>query len=164
MKQNVLLIALLVLIWVALSGHYSTEPLIAFFAVVSVLVVWLLARRMSRQDGVPSYPITSFGVLGRHLAYLPYLAKEVVGANLTVARFVIGSRDGWQPRVLRVRATQKTPLGRAVYANSITLTPGTVTLDVSGDEMLVHALGPESAAAVVSGEMDRRVSRLEGEG
>lgn len=161
MKQNFLLLALLTAVWAALSGHYSGEPLIFAFGVASVLSVWLLVRRMGRQGPSSSFPLTSWAQLWRQVLYVPYLVQEIVSSNLTVARFVLGSRQGWDPKVLRVRATQSTELGRVIYASSITLTPGTVTLDLAGDELLVHALGPETAAAVVTGEMDRRVTRLE---
>ena len=66
------------------------------------------------------------------------------------------------PRLISVHASQKTEIGQVVYANSITLTPGTITLDVRNNEMLVHALTEETAAGLMTGDMDRRVSRLEG--
>ena len=66
------------------------------------------------------------------------------------------------PRLVRVRAGQRTDVGRVLYANSITLTPGTVTIDTEGDTITVHALTAEAAAGVESGEMDRRASRAEG--
>ena len=65
--------------------------------------------------------------------------------------------------VFTVRGSQKSELGRVVYANSITLTPGTVTIDLEGEELTVHALTKAGLEGVESGEMDRRVARLEGE-
>ena len=65
-------------------------------------------------------------------------------------------------RMIRVPATQKTEIGQVIYANSITLTPGTITLDVRNNEMLVHALTSDTAAGLQTGDMDRRVTRLEG--
>ncbi|MDP6037346.1 MAG: Na+/H+ antiporter subunit E, partial [Candidatus Latescibacteria bacterium] len=65
------------------------------------------------------------------------------------------------PRVVRVVATQKTDLCRVIYANSITLTPGTVSLVLDGEEIVVHALTKEAADDVESGDMDRRVTGLE---
>ena len=63
---------------------------------------------------------------------------------------------------MRIRASQKTDLAKVIYANSITLTPGTITLDVRDDKFLVHALSDEAAADLDTGEMDRRVSAMEG--
>ena len=66
------------------------------------------------------------------------------------------------PRLIRVRASQKTVLGHVVYANSITLTPGTISLDLRDGAILVHALTDETAEGVLNGEMNARVARLEG--
>ena len=65
------------------------------------------------------------------------------------------------PRMVRVKATQKTDLGLVIFANSITLTPGTVTVDIEGDEMIVHALSQDLADGVLNGDMDSRVTALE---
>jgi multicomponent Na+:H+ antiporter subunit E len=62
---------------------------------------------------------------------------------------------------VKVNSSQGTAAGKVLYANSITLTPGTITLDVQGSTILVHALTEASAQGVENGEMDRRVSRLE---
>jgi multicomponent Na+:H+ antiporter subunit E len=64
--------------------------------------------------------------------------------------------------VINVKASQKTDLGMVIYANSITLTPGTVTIDLQGNRLKVHALTRDTAASLLKGEMDRRVSRVEG--
>ena len=66
--------------------------------------------------------------------------------------------------MIRVRATQRSELGNTIFANSITLTPGTVALDVRGGSILVHALTDEAAAGLADGVMDSRVSRLEAAG
>jgi multicomponent Na+:H+ antiporter subunit E len=161
MKETLTLAALLALLWAILSGHYSTEPLILVFALFSVcLVVWL-ARRMDRQVGEPGVPVQTFGLVLRAPLYAAYMLVKIVQASLRVTRLLFDRRLTIKPRLIRMRARQKTELGRVIYANSITLTPGTVTLDLRGDELLIHALGPVSAGAVVSGEMDRAVRRLE---
>ena len=89
--------------------------------------------------------------------------KEIVVSNLAVAKVIMSPSLPIHPRIVRVTGTQRTATGQVIYANSITLTPGTVTLDVRGDKFLVHALTSESAQGLLSGEMDERVTRLEGE-
>jgi multicomponent Na+:H+ antiporter subunit E len=64
--------------------------------------------------------------------------------------------------LIRVKTSQRRDAGRVIYANCITLTPGTVSIDVTGDEIVVHALTREAARDLASGEMDRRVTRYEG--
>ena len=87
--------------------------------------------------------------------------KEIVLSNLAVARVILDPKLPIHPRILRVPAGQRSDLGQVIYANSITLTPGTVTLDVRDGHMLVHALTTESAKGLLTGEMDRRVAQLE---
>jgi multicomponent Na+:H+ antiporter subunit E len=92
------------------------------------------------------------------------LLLEIAKANLHVARVILTPSLPIQPRVIRIRATQRSELGNTIFANSITLTPGTVALDVRGGSILVHALTDQAAAGLVDGVMDSRVSRVEGVG
>ena len=93
--------------------------------------------------------------------YAPWLFKEIVMANIDVAWRILDPRLPILPTLIRVTASQKGDLGRVIYANSITLTPGTVSIDMEGDQITVHALSYEGAVEDMSGEMDRRVSNLE---
>ena len=83
-------------------------------------------------------------------------------SNLAVARLILTPTLSISPTVIRVTATQQTDLGRVVYANSITLTPGTVSMSLDDDQITVHALTREMAENLQTGEMDHRVTRLEG--
>ena len=94
--------------------------------------------------------------------YLPYLIKEIVVSNLEVARIILSPKLELQRNLIEVGAHQKTEIGRVVLANSITLTPGTVSVSMEKDRVLVHCLSFEGAEEDLSGDMDRRVCRLEG--
>ena len=98
----------------------------------------------------------------RFAVYLPWLAVRVVIASLQVTAIVLRPRLRVSPRVLRIRARYSHTLARLTLANSITLTPGTVTLDVTGDEFLVHALTESAGRDLERGTMPDRVSRLYG--
>ena len=87
---------------------------------------------------------------------------EIIKANVDVIKAICRPNMNISPRMIKVKASQTTEIGQVVYANSITLTPGTITLDVRDGEMLVHALTKDTAAGLQTGEMDRRVTRLEG--
>ena len=144
--------------WLLWSGR--SEPLLLGLGAASVaLVVWL-SLRMNVVDA-ESEP---YHLAWRPLVYLPWLLLEIARANLHVARVILSRRLPIRPRLLRVPSSQRSDLGRAIYANSITLTPGTLALDVRDGTILVHALTDESAAGLESGEMDRRVTWLEGAG
>ncbi|HAT36911.1 MAG TPA: cation transporter [Gemmatimonadetes bacterium] len=142
--------------WLALSGHYT--PLLLTLGVVSCVLVVYLSHRMEAidQEGVP------LQVSLRILAYLPWLLKEIFVANIVVAKVILRPQLKISPRIVFFHGTQKTDLGRAIYANSITLTPGTITTGVNGNEFEIHAL---RAADLETGEeqaMDLRCSRVEG--
>lgn len=122
-----------------------------------MLVVWL-SRRMNivDEEGVP----LQLG-LRPFIYYAPWLLKEIVVANIDVTRRILHPKLPIRPTIVQVRASQKGDLGRVIYANSITLTPGTVSVDMEGDRITVHALSFEGAEEDMAGEMDRRVSKLE---
>ena len=143
-------------LWLLLSGLYA--PLLLILgAVSSVFVAWI-AQRMGLLAPEPGSvwlrPL-------RCLAYMPWLAWQIAKTNVDVALRILVPSKGISPRVLRVPSTQASDLARALYANSITLTPGTISIDVGGDEITVHALSRESAEDVAGGEMGQRVSALE---
>ena len=144
-------------IWLLLSGHY--DPLLISLGVVSVgVTVWIAARlNVVDHEGHPIH------IVLRLFTYVPWLFWEIVKSNVDVARRVLSPSLPVSPRVFTVDSSQKTSVGRTIYANSITLTPGTVTIDVIGSRLEVHALTTESAEGVKSGRMDARVTRFEGE-
>lgn len=127
------------------------------FGLLSVLAVLGIMRRMDRFSDAP--PDELLGI--RVVTYIPWLLWEILKANLDVVRIILHPSLPISPRLVTVRTSQKTAVGQVIYANSITLTPGTISLDLRDDTILVHALTSESAAGVKAGEMDRRVSRLE---
>jgi multicomponent Na+:H+ antiporter subunit E len=142
-------------VWLLLSGQYT--PLLLGFGVGSSIVVVLIAMRMDVVDheGVPLY-------LGRRiLAYVPWLLREILRANINVARIILDPALPISPIMVRFQASQKTDLGRAIYANSITLTPGTITTGVDGSELEIHALTWADIDGREEDEMDHRVTRLE---
>lgn len=142
--------------WLLLSGYFTAFLMTAGAA--SAIAVVALARRMEIVDH-EGHPIH----LGwRALTYWPWLIIEIVKSAWDVSRIILNPRLPVSPTLIRVKTSQKTEVGVVVYANSITLTPGTISVDVGHGEILVHALTREGAAGLQSGEMDRRVTRFEG--
>jgi len=142
--------------WLLLSGYF--KPLLLGLGIVSCVLVVIITLRMDAVDeeGVPVH-------LGwRVLTYWVWLIKEIVKANLDVARRILDPALPISPTVVTVPAPQKTELGQVIYANSITLTPGTVSIRVIDGTILVHAVAEEMARDLESGEMARRVSAVEG--
>ena len=157
MKTTVGLFVLLCGSWLLLSGHYT--PLLIGLGLASCALVLLLAYRMGIVDreGFPLH------LAPRIVRYLPWLAVAVVKSNLELAGRVLKPRVQIGPVIVHLTASQRTDLGRATYANSITLTPSTVTIEAESDGgFLVHAISEKAAADLVSGDMDRQVTRMEG--
>jgi multicomponent Na+:H+ antiporter subunit E len=158
MRHLVNLSLLLAAFWLILSGHYT--PLLLTFGLASVgLVTWLVWRMdVADHEAVPVH-------LTRHVVtFWPWLLAEIVKSNIDVVRRILDPRLPIERMVIRVPTGGMEPLPATVYANAITLTPGTVTLDVGDNEIVVHALSRKAAEAVREGEMMRRVARMDGAG
>ena len=157
LRRTLSLFVLLFLTWLLLSGIYT--GLLLGFGVLSCLLVIAICRRMKIVD-LEGHPIhLALGLL----RYIPWLLWAIVKANIDVVRRIVHPRLPMAPRVIRVEASQKTHLGQVIYANSITLTPGTVAVETDEGTIDVHALTREAAEDVRSGDMDRRVTDMEGE-
>ena len=156
MARIVGLWVILFAVWLLLSGHYT--PLLIGFGIGSCALTVYIAMRMDVADheGVP----IDWG--GRFLLYLPWLLKEILVANISVAKVILSPSLPISPIMVVFRSTQKTDLGRVLYANSITLTPGTITTGVEGDQLEIHALTWQDVDGREEDEMDRRVSVVEG--
>ena len=145
----------LLAIWLLLSGHYT--PLMILFGVLSTLLVVVLAARADLIDREIQPVLLKPSVL----LYWFWLGREIIKSNIDVARRILSPGLPISPNIFTVRASQKTELGRVTYANSITLVPGTVTVDVNEEVFTVHALTQAAAADLKRGEMDRRVCNVE---
>ena len=147
--------AILFIFWLLLSGHY-TPMLIGFGLGSSVLVVYL-ARRMDVVDheGLP------LQLGGRFWVYFPWLMKEIFIANVKVARIILSPKLPISPVMTHFRASQESDLGKAIYANSITLTPGTITTGIQGQDLEIHALTLKDIDGREEDEMDLRVRWVE---
>ena len=144
-------------LWLLLSGHFG-DPLLLGLGLASVIVVTFIAHRMDLADR-EGHPVH---LSWRALIYWPWLIKEIVVANFDIAKAILRPSTAVAPRVIRLTASQASEIGRVIYANSITLTPGTVTIALEDDQLTVHALTRGSAEGLQSGEMDRRVAGVEG--
>jgi len=162
-KKAAIVYALLFAAWLLWSGGYSIpgsahfHGLVLALGVVSCGAVLALHLRMEAQHT----DRTSYVAALRFLTYVPWLLWQIVLSNLHVIRVILSPSLPIHPSVVRVRAPLRSDFVWTVFANSITLTPGTLTLDVDGGEALVHALTESTARDLESGAFARRVARLE---
>ncbi len=158
-----LLIAVLGL-WFLWSGPYSLPGLaeegsflVLGLGILSAIGVVLLCMRM----GIVDHDIVPLDLTLPTLRYVPWLTREVVRSNIDVVLRILRLGRSIDPKVIRVRASQQTDLGRVTYANSITLTPGTLTLNLEDDVLTVHSIDGTVGEALARGIMDGRIVRLE---
>ena len=155
MKYSVSLTILLAVLWLAISGVYKL-PLFVLGAASIAIVVWL-SRRMD-VVGVEHNPVL---YSWRLPVYWLWLLKEIAKTNLEVARAALAPRSWVRPRIVKVPVQLGSAVAKVTYANSLTLTPGTVTLLLEEDCLEAHALLESSAAGLESGAMERKVAWLE---
>lgn len=155
MRYTISLILILTALWLSVSGVYK-PPLLLLGAASVVLVTWL-GQRM-HVVGVEHNPLL---FSWRLPVYWVWLLWQIIVANVHVARCVLNP-GGLRPTVIHVPVPHKTAVGRVTFANSVTLTPGTVSLLLSSDSLTVHALDAHSADGLTDGKLARRISWLEG--
>ncbi|MGI9291946.1 MAG: Na+/H+ antiporter subunit E [Gammaproteobacteria bacterium] len=145
---------ILIAAWLLWSGLFT--PMLLGLGVFSVLLTLYVLQRM----GYFANETFAFRYSPRLLGFWAWLAKEIVISSLQVTRVVFQRNIKLDTQTIEIDATGLDALDQALLGNSITLTPGSLALDVYEDRILVHALTPEVAAALEEGEMQRRVTAL----
>ena len=156
MARTLTLLLSLVAAWLLWSGLY--KPLLLGLGVFSCLLVLLLSRRM----GLTEAGVFTLDLIPRILGFWAWMFKEIVKSNIEVARIILDPQLRMQPQVVEIEADTRLATGQAILGNSITLTPGTVTLDGFEGKLLVHCLSDASARSLREGEMNRRVRAVMG--
>ena len=155
MKHTTSLFFTLAAFWLLNSGHYSALILSLGFA--SILLILIMVFKMEVVDQ-ESQPLNlTFKIWGFYL----WLSKEIILSNITVVKHIWLGNKSISPTLKKIKISQQTDMGKVIYANSITLTPGTIAIDLIEDEIIVHALLSQGVEVLETGEMDRRVTLLE---
>ena len=156
MLGTISLAIVLAAFWMAFSGMFQ-GLLLSLGALSCVLVLWLVIRADAADQQKVELKVYWFA----WIAYSLWLLKEIALANYDVVCRILKGNSAIDPQLVRLPASQKTEVGRVIYANSITLTPGTVSVDLDDESVMVHALSREGVEALEDGEMDRRVRAIE---
>jgi len=159
MKAKVATFFLMLAFWVFMSGMFDAFHFT--LGVISCLLVAHFSHDLLFYEGGPADWAHGFA---RVLCYVPWLFWQIILANLQVAYVVLHPRmlDLIDPHLVRFKTHLKRPISKVTFAQSITLTPGTITVSIDDDEFTVYAL-TRSASESLPGEMERRVAHaLEG--
>ncbi len=149
---------MLAALWLTLSGYFHNQLLLSLGGLSVVITVALALRmRILDDEAAPYYRAP------RLLAYSVWLMVEIIKANLIVAKTILRPNMVLTPRMVRIKTLPASGFGRALFANSITLTPGTVSVDLDDDEVIVHAILKEMTNKNDFAEMARRCAWAAGE-
>lgn len=147
----------LVILWLLLSGLFD-KTLILIFGALSVVFAMWMGKRMDLADGAKlEYTISALGTI----KYLFWLFGEIAKSNIAVAKIILARGNPDRQRLLYIPSSQKCDLAQVIYANSITLTPATITVETEPHHFLVHALDFEEGDLEGLADMDRRVTAVE---
>lgn len=162
LPATVLLIIGLALLWVILSGKLDFIHL--GYGVLSIVLVLVLTRSLTGSRSDPKQ-IEVLGRIhwGKALLYPFWLLWQVIVANFQVAWLILAPSLPIDPVLVCFKTGMKSPLAKVTLGNSITLTPGTFTLRIEGDEFLVHAIHEKLATGLLDGSMQRKVAAVFGE-
>lgn len=149
--------ALLSVFWLMLSGYI--QPLLLSFGAISVAIVLVVLKRMDAVDKEPKFISSGHQII----RYLVWLLGQIVISSIHVTRLIWGSSDKLCPALAKVSVENIPPKTRVLYANSITLTPGTLSVDLDDKEVTVHALQESSIEELKDGDIEQKMISIWGE-
>ena len=143
--------------WIFLSGEFSFILLLT--GIISSLLVSYISHDLLIGNGD-----MKLGLIRtiRFIKFLPWLLWQIVLANIDLAIRTLHPKMPINPMLINFKNNLKTDLGMVILANSITLTPGTVTIDVNENDFFIHVISEKAAQSLISGEMQARVKEIEG--
>jgi len=154
MKFILTFIALLIF-WFMLSGHFSV------IIVTSAVIYALIAAYFTHDYFIEKISFAGIKRIFKFIAYLPWLFWEIIMANLQVAYIVLSPKMPISPELVETETDLKTDYGKTALGNSITLTPGTVTIEIENSKILVHAITKEHAQDIRNKDIEKKILRIE---
>ena len=153
----ILIVVALYLFWLALSGHYAPWFVVSGLALSLAVAAFCQVKGIADPEGFP------IGLIVRGVLYWPWLALQILKSGLRITRIILDPKLPISPTLVQVDAQQKTSVGLTTYGNSITLTPGTLTVEATerGRTLWVHAIERAGAEGFADDEMNRKVAWFE---
>ena len=153
------MLLLFFLVWIVFNGRVTLE-IVLFGIAVSLAVFAFVCRFM---DYSLQREMRLYRKLPQYARYIVVLIREIIGANLTVFRMILTRKETMEPVIVRVHTNLKTETARVILANSITLTPGTITVSLTGQELLVHCLDKSLSEGMEGSAFEKMLEKLEEE-
>ena len=153
------MLLLFFIVWVVFNGRLTLEIALfgvavagAVFAFVCKFMGYSLQKELRFYKKIPSF-----------CQYLYYLVKEIIAANITVSRMILTRKEQMEPVLVHVHTDLKTETARMMLANSITLTPGTITVALTESDLLVHCLDKSLSKGMEDSVFVRLLHKMEEE-
>ena len=153
------MLLLFFLAWIVFNGRVTLE-IILFGIIISLAVFAFLCKFM---DFNIQRERNLYRRLPQFVQYIFVLIREIISANLTVCRMILTRKETVEPVIIRVRTNLKTETARVILANSITLTPGTITVSMTDQELLVHCLDKSLSEGMEDSVFVKLLEKMEGE-
>ena len=139
-----------------LSGHYT--PLLLCLGLLSVLIVTIISARMNLI--IFDQPILQLYFI-KFIPYGFWLIMQILKSNIDVCKRILDPKLPINPQLVVVKSTQSSNLAKVIYANSITLTPGTISIDLDQSDIEVHSLSKIGVEGLKTGVMDKKITSSE---
>ena len=156
-RNSVFFFLILFGFWISLAASFRLDEMVVGLASV-ILVMALTHHLFFRDEELPKRGGSQFI---NWIKLLLHLAVEIVNANIAVAKLVLNPRMNIQPHIFTHKTKLKSDVLKVLFANSITLTPGTLTIDIIGDELVIHALTNDAQKDLESGTLEAPFLKLE---
>ena len=156
-RNSVFFFLILFGFWISLAASFRLDEMVVGLASV-ILVMAMTHHLFFRDEELPKRGGFQFI---NWMKLLLHLAVEIVNANIAVAKLVLNPKMKIQPHIFTHKTKLKTDVLKVLFANSITLTPGTLTIDIIGDELVIHALTNEAQQDLESGSLEAPFLKLE---
>ena len=151
------MLLLFFLVWVVFNGRLTLE-IALFGAAVAGAVFCFVCKFM---DYSMSKELRFYRLIPAFAQYLYYLVKEIIAANLAVSQMILTRKEQMEPVIVHVHTDLKSETARMILANSITLTPGTITVSLTDDDLLVHCLDKSLSGGMEDSVFTRLLKRME---
>ena len=151
------MLLLFFLVWVIFNGRLTLE--IALFGIAVAGAVFAFVCRFMEYS--LKKELRFYRLMPAFVQYLYYLIKEIVFSNITVSRMILTRKEEMEPVIVHVRTSLKSEIARVILANSITLTPGTITVSLTDDKLLVHCLDKSLSEGMEDSVFVRLLQKME---
>ena len=151
------MLLLFFLVWIIFNGRLTME--IALFGIAVAGAVFAFVCRFMEYS--LKKELRFYRLMPAFVQYLYYLIKEIVFSNITVSRMILTRKEEMEPVIVHVRTRLKSETARVILANSITLTPGTITVSLTDDKLLVHCLDKSLSEGMEDSLFVRLLQKME---